>query len=360
MNPRLGVVFLLAYAAAALVASGCSKNSAAPSPVPSPSPTGSVAPDTLYVQDATSRSVRAYRGASGINGAAAAFETLPTNDTTNPDVVYSSAFDTLWYPVAYAPPTFTGNQSTPINVWFAASTKNGKNPDAAVPFTNSGGAAAYDSTHDFLYVSQVNSSAVQIFASAHSLGMAGNTAPAGAVTLVISDPGASSGTQPRAQEMLYDAGADRLYASDDGTVVAVFDAFGTAAAAAAASHTTISLNATREISGLYQPDGLAYNPSSDTLFVAELIRKQIDVIKGASAANGPNTHTTTITGFSSPGGLAYDGVRDILFVYDPINIDVLPNATAAAGALTGVPNRRVIFDSTIALSGFGIAVDTTH
>ncbi|MDQ2817328.1 MAG: hypothetical protein M3T49_03845 [Candidatus Eremiobacteraeota bacterium] len=360
MNPRFSVSALAALAIAAVAAQGCSKGSSTPTPVPSATISGSPAPDTLYVQDATSRSVRGYRNASGINGAANPFETLPTNDTTNPDVVYSPVFDTLWYPVAYAPPTFTGNQSTPINVWFAASAKNVKNPDAVVPFTNSAGAAAYDATHDFLYVAQVNSATVQIFASAHTLGMAGNTAPAGGITLGITDTGSGTGQPPRAQEMLYDAASDRLFVSDQGTVVAVFDAFGATAAAAAASHATVPLSASREISGLYQPDGLAYNASADTLFVAELVRKQITIIKGASVANGPAGHSTTITGFNSPGGLAYDSVRDILFVYDPIDIDVLPNATAAAGALTAVPNRRVIFDSTIALSGFGIAVDTTH
>ena len=360
MNPRLGVAFLLAGTIAAAAVGGCSKGTSSVAPAPSPTASSSPAPDTLYLQDATTRTVRGYRNASALRGPAAPFLTLPTADTTNPDVVYSPLFDTLWYPVAYAPLTFMGDRSTPIDVWTAASTKDGRNPDAAVPFSNSAGAAAYDQTHDLLFVAQVNTNAVQIFASAHTLGSGGNTAPAGSITLIMTDPGIGSSGPPRAQEMFYDAVRDRLFVSDNGTIVAVFDAFGSTANSAAISRTNVPLTASRQISGLFLSYGLAYNPTADILFVVEASQKQIDVIHAASSLNGPAGHTQTITGFNTPSGLAYDAVRDILFVYDPINVVVLPTATTAAGTFAAVPNERSFFDVAAAISGFGIAVDTTR
>jgi len=57
--------------------------------------------------------------------------------------------------------------------------------------------------------------------------------------------------------------------------------------------------------------------------------------------------------------LGYDAVRDILFVYDS-DVFVYPNATTASGNQLAWPNRRVIFDASTGLSGFGIYIDTTH
>lgn len=343
MNPRLGIALFAACSLAAAAIAGCGKyGTSATAPAPSPSPSGSLAPDTLYVQDATSRTVRVYKGASQLNGGAFAAATLPTSDNANPDVVYSPALDILWYP----------NQTTnQVDVWCAASTDNGKAPNNMVPLASQEGTAAYDPNHNLLYVAQNTTNVVTVYKNASS--MCSGVPAATTVALNIVD-GTLPGT-PRPQELLYDPVSDRLFASDAGAVVAEFDGFGAAVVGGATA-----LAANREIGGLFSPDGLAYNAAQDTLWVVELNKKQVDVIKGASTVNGPDAHTRTITGFSSPTGEAYDAVRDILFVYDQLDIFVFPNATTAAGSRDSVPNRRVIFDNSVALSGFGMAVDTTH
>lgn len=358
MNPRVGfAAFLICGLAASVVA--CRGYAVAPTGTPAPVRSPSPAPDTLYVQDSSSRSVRVYKNASQLSGVAVALETLPTSDITSPDVVFSPLHDVLWYPRAYPSLTFTGNISTPILVWDSASTKNGKNPDATVAFMNSEGTATYDVTHDLLFVAEVTDNIVHIFASAHLL--TSSSTPAATVALVMVDAQASP--MPRPQELFYDATNDRLFVSDDAAVVGVFDGFGAKANAAAIAHSSISVTANRQMTGLFSPDGLAYNAAADVLFVAEDSKKQIVVIHSASTFSGGVGHSQTITGFvTGPTGLAEDAVRDILFVYDPVQVGiwVIPNATAAGGAVQSVPNRRTFFDASSALSGFGLFVDTTH
>jgi len=349
MNPRLGVCIVLACAIAAAVAAGCNKSSnVSPTPSPTPTPTG---PDTLYVQDGGSKTIRVYKHASGLNGVAVATATLPTSDVSNPDVVYNPAFDVLWYPSAYPNPSLGPPASTPIRVWDAASTKNGANPDQLVPYTNGAGTATYDSVRDFLYVANINGPTIQVYSSAHLMTSA--SVPAANVTLTITDGGC--GCTPRPQEMLYDPVNDRLFVSDLGTVVAVFDGFG---AAALGGGTRV---ANREILGLNSPDGLAYSPGNDVLYVGEISRKQIDVIHNASTANGPNGHGQVINAFQTgPTGMAYDGPRDLLYVYDPLQIWVIPAPAAASGNVNSIVNRHQFFDSATTLVGFGLSVDTTH
>lgn len=357
MNPKLGIAVTCACVALLMAGGGCSKSSTGTTPTPAPVVTGSAAPDTLYVQDNGSKSVRVYRGASLLNGAATAIESLPTSDISNPDVIYSPVFDVLWYPSAYPNATLGPPVSTPIKLWTAASTKNNMNPDQQVPYSNGAGTATYDSVNDLLYVANVNGSTIQIYKNAHLL--TGASLPSANITLIITDSGVS-GT-PRPQEMLLDPASGRLFVSDEGSVVAVFDNFAATALSAANSGTSISVPASREILGLSSPDGLAYSPSNDILFVGEISRRQIDVIHNASTFSGPQGHTQTITNFSTgPGGMAYDAVRDLLFIYDPIAINVLPNPETASGAFANIPNRRQFFDTLVPLSGFGIAVDTTH
>lgn len=346
MNPRFGVALLIACSVGALAIAGCYSNAGtAPAPSPSPSVSGSLPPDTLYVQDATSRTVRVYKGASQINGAAFPVETLPTSDVAQPDVVYSPLLDILWYP----------NQSiNPVNqvwTWCTASNANNMPPNSMNPLANLEGAAAFDSVHGFLYVAQNTSNVITVYRNAPALC---STAPITTNAQLNIVDGTIVGT-PRPQEMLYDAANDRLFVGDNGAVVAQFDTFG---ARVLAGITTFAPS--REISGLFSPDGLGYNAPQDTLWIVELNLRQVDVIKQASTKNGPDAHSQTITGFSSPTGAAYDAVRDILFVYDQLNVFVFPNATTAAGNRDSVPNRRVIFDGLVAISGFGLAVDTTR
>ena len=218
-----------------------------------------------------------------------------------------------------------------------------------------------------LYVPINSSAAVEIYASASTLGTGGNTAPAASATLTINDPGIQYPGPPRPQELYYDKTRDILFVSDFGTVVAVFDNFGAQALAAAMSHTNINLTANNEITGLVQTDGMAYNTSQDILFLVADQHGQLSVIQSASTTNGPAGHIQLVTGYSNPKGLAYDDIRNILFVYDPGNpngqgqILSYPNATTLAGNQHSWAGRKGFVDSFVpSLSGFGIAVDETH
>ncbi len=344
----MGACIVAACAAIVTLASCNNRTATSPTPAPTPVVTG---PDTLYVQDASSKTVRVYKHASSLNGVAFASATLPTSDASNPDVIYNVPFDVLWYPSAYPLPTVGPPQSTPIKIWDAASTKNGQDPNVLVPYSNGQGTAAYDSVHDLLFVANINGPTLQVYSSAHLMTSA--STPAANVTLGITDGGVS-GT-PRAQELLYDPVNDRLFASDLGTVVAVFDNFGSTALGGG------TRTANREILGLNSPDGLAYSPGNDVLYIGEISRKQINVVHNASTANGPNGHGQVIDSFATgPTGLAYDQVRDLLFVYDPLQIWVIPAPGAASGNVNNIQNRHQFFDSSTTLVGFGLAVDTVH
>jgi hypothetical protein len=353
MNPRLGVCIAAASAAIIAALTGCNYGTTSTSATPTPIPTSG--PDTLYVQ--SSKVVLVYKHASVLNGVAFASSTLPTSDVSNPDIVYSPTNDVLWYPSANPHQTPGPAISTPIEVWTAASTKNGMNPDQLVPYTDGQGAGDYDSVHDLFFVSNTDGPVVQVYANAHL--MTSVSLPATNLTLKIID-GGIAGT-PRPQEMLYDPVNDRLFVSDYGTAVAVFDAFGSTAQSAAISHTNMTLTANRTLYGLFSPNGMAYAAATDTLFVAEPGRKQLDVIHNAGTKSGPVGHAQTISSFSTgPTGLAYDNVRDLLFAYDPLQIWVIPAPGVASGPVNDIVNRRAFFDSAVELVGFGLAVDTTH
>ena len=365
MTPRSGIALLFVFAAAASVAVGCSKStSATPTPVASVSP--SPFPDTLYVQDVTSKSIRIYKNASGANGFSAASSTLSASTVSINDVVYSPDKNVVWMPFCAGKPC--PGTSGPINVYAGANTlPNNSGPTSTVTLANINGAAAYDDNNDLLYVPVNNSAAVEIYASASTLGTGGNTAPAASATLNITDPGIQYPGPPRPQELYYDKARDLLFVSDFGTVVAVFDNFGAQALAAAMSHTNINLTANNQITGLVQTDGMAYNSAQDILFLVADQHGQLSVISQASTTNGPAGHVQLVTGFAIPKGLAYDDIRNILFVYDPGNpfsegqILSFPNATTLAGAQNQWKGRKGFVDSFVSsLSGFGIAVDETH
>src|SRR6202165_3055352 len=360
MSPKLGITVMVACCGIALFNSSCS-NYAAPRPVPSPTPASSAGPDRVYVQDTGSKTIRVYKGGSTNNGLVVPIASLPTSDGSQPDVVYSPTFDVLWFPSAYPLQTFSGPLPTPIRVWTATTTKNNVNPDQLVPFIDGAGAAVYDSVNDLLYVATIDGPTLAIYSSAHL--MTSTSTPAAIITLVITD---GSILGPRPIEMVLDTATGRLFASDLGAVVATFDNFAATAAAAAASHTNVTVPANREIAGLNQPDGMAYSPANDILYIGEHNFRQIDVIHGASTFNGPAGHSQVITGFGSgPSGIAFDAARDLLFVYDPNNgagggIDVLPAPEVATGNVNNIPNKRAFFDNQVPLSGFGVAVDTTR
>jgi hypothetical protein len=364
MNPRLGICFTVACMVAAGGAYGChSSTSTSPSPTPTATGTG---PDTLYVQTAqsnTSGQVRVYQHASTANGFITAAAVLPTSDVSNPDVVFSPLYNVLWYPSAYPSQQNKGSLSTPVRVWNNPIGEGGQNPNALVAYKDGQGTATYDVTHDLLFVANIDGPTIQVFATAHS--MNSSSAPAANITLGITD--ASVVGTPRAVEMLYDPVNDRLFATDLGQVVAVFDNFGTQAETAVLSSTNPTIPASREMSALFAPQGMAYDPVNDVLYVSEhhLVNGQtigrIDVVQKASTASGPVAHNQIINGFTSgPAGMTYDGVRDLLFAYDGSVIWVIPNAQNASGNVANITNHREIGDASVNLSGFGISVDTTH
>jgi hypothetical protein len=364
MNPKLGICFALACIIAAGGAYGC-HSSTSSSPTPTPTATGT-GPDTLYVQTAqssTSGQIRIYEHASSLNGGVVASTVLPTSDISNPDVVYSPLYNVLWYPSAYPGQKSGGNYSTPIRIWTNPTADGGMNPNVLVPYTNGQGTATYDVTHDLLYVANVNGPTIQVFANAHS--MSASSVAAANITLTITD--ASAPGTPRAAEMLYDPVNDRLFASDLGQVVAVFDNFGAQAETAVTDSTNPTIPASREMTALFAPQGMAYSASNDILYVSEhhLINGetigQIDVVHHASTANGITAHGQVINGFTSgPSGMTYDSLRDLLFVYDGSEIWVIPHPEVASGSVTSITNHRVISDQSVLLSGFGITVDITH
>lgn len=361
MNPRIGITAVLASCAIALALAGCSKNSST-TPQPSPTPVPSAGPDTVFVDTVSSGSgsVRVYKGGSTDNGIVNPVATLSTSEGSQPDVVYSPLYDVLWVPAAYPQQSFTGPLPTPIRVWTSASTRTSSDSPMLVPYTDGAGAAVYDSVHDLLYVANIDGPTIDIYASAHL--MTPSSTPAARITLTITD---GSILNPRPIEMALDdrAAGGRLFVSDEGAVVAVFNGFAAIAANAAASRTNTTVPANQEISGLFQPDGMAYSAGNDILYVGEHNFRQIDVVHSASTFNGPVGHGQVINNFASgaPTGLAYDGTRDLLFAYEPgVGIDVIPNPGVASGNVNAIANKRTFFDSLVALSGFGIAVDTTH
>jgi hypothetical protein len=363
MNPKLGICFALACIIAAGGAYGChSAASSSPTPVPTATGTG---PDTLYVQTAESSisgQIRIYEHASSLNGSVVATTVLPTSDISNPDVVFSPLYNVLWYPSAYPSQVGGGNYNTPIRIWDDPIADGGMNPNVLVPYKNGQGTATYDVTHDFLYVASVNDT-IQVFANAHS--MTASSVAAANITLTITD--ASAPGTPRAAEMLYDPVNDRLFASDLGQVVAVFDNFGAQAEMAVMNSTNPTIPANREMTALFAPQGMAYSASNNILYVSEhhLINGQtigqIDVVHNASTANGITAHGQVINDFTSgPSGMTYDSLRDLLFVYDGSVIWVIPHPEVASGAVMSITNYREITDESVPLSGFGITVDTTH
>ena len=367
MTPRSGIALLFVFSAAAIGAiGGCSNYASTTTPTPVSSVSPSPFPDTLYVQDTTSRSIRVYKNASGSNGFSSSSAQLSAPTTAFVDVVYNPAKDVLWVPFCAGAPC--PGTSGPVDVWAAASTLKNGGPTSSVTLPNINGAAAYDETHDLLFVTVNNAPIVQIYSSASTLGTGGNTVPATSATLQINDPQIQySPPPPRPQELYYDKARDLLFASDYGTVVAEFDNFGAQAAAAAASHTPLTLPPSREITALVKTDGMAYNSAQDILFVVADQSGQLTVISQASVTNGPAGHAQLVTGFANAKGVAYDDVRNILFVYDPGDpggageILSYPNATTLAGNQAGWAGRKAFVDAFVSgLSGFGISIDTTH
>ncbi len=366
MTPRSGIALLFVFSAlAAFAVNGCGKSSGAtPTPVASVSP--SPFPDTLYVQDLTSKRIRIYENASGANGFAAANLTLVASTLSLNDVVYSPDKNVLWMPSCAGKPC--PGVSGPIYVYAQPTAlPNNSGPTSTVSLAAVDGAASYDDNHDLLYVVTNNSTAIQIYANASTLGTAGNTQPAASASLTMNDPQIQYSPPPRAQEIYYDKARDILFVSDFGSIVAAFDNFGAQAEAAAVSHTNINLTSSTQISGLLQTDGMAYNSAQDILFVVSDQHGQMTVIQQASTTNGPAGHAQIITGFSNPKGLAYDDIRNILYVYDPGDPDSqgqilsYPNATTLSGNQHNWAGKKGFVDSFVSsLSGFGIAVDETH
>jgi hypothetical protein len=357
MNLRVGYAVLVAGMALAALAVGCTNSSTSSTPTPTPTASGTIAPDTLWLQDSTSKTVRTYVGASALNGSVIATAALPTSDTGNGDVAYDPATNTMWYPnqTVPAPPPNT------IDIWTMASTRNNVLPTFVIGpngnTQNLEGAAAFDPIHNLLYIAFNTSNTIDVYTNATA--MTNLSTPAGHITLNMVDGGVL-GT-PRPQELLYDPVHDIMFVNDNGTVCAKFSSFFATKASLAIGGATIPATSTSQISGLALGNGagLAYNSALDILFVTEVTPPEVNIIKSASSFNGATTHVQTLTGFSQPKGLAYDSIRDILFVYDSA-VFVFPNGTTASGSQLSWPNRRVIFDASTGLSGFGIYVDTTH
>ena len=355
MNSRLGIacLFVSALIAMAMAGVGCYKSSTVVNALPSPSPCGSICPDTLFVQTSNvPKAIREYKGVSKNFGALIASATFPTSNISNPDVVYDKVTDTLWFPEA------NGNAGTNILIWSPTAMLDGKNPSVVVPFPNSEGTAAYDPNHDLLFAAVDTGPDVAVFHNATA--MTSSSMPTAVMDMQINDPTAPS-PGPRPQEIFYDPGTDRLFASDNGSDVLVFDNFG-ATAAAAIGPTNIAPS--RYITGFFSPDGLAYAPMpSDVLFVGEQrVPGDVIVVSSASTFSGNVSHSQQVTGFSKPGGMQYESVRNLLFVYDTSPVYVLDGALTISGNLNSLLAEgtvKTIFDASgESNEGFGLALIT--
>jgi len=367
MTPRSGIALFFAFSLFAVFAEGgCGKYGTTPTPTTIPSGTVSPFPDTLFVQDTSSKTIRIYENASGHNGFAFANLTLSAPTVSLNDVVYSPDKNVLWMPSCAGRPC--PGVSGPIDVYaMPTALPNNSGPTSVVSLANINGAAAYDDNNDLLFVLVNNAPVVQIYQNASTLGTGGNTQPVASATLNMTDPQIQYSPPPQPQEIYYDKTRDILFVSDFGSIVAAFDSFGAQAEAAVVAHTNINLSSSTQITGLLQTDGMAYNSSQDVLFVVSDQHGQLTVLSQASTTNGPAGHAQVVTGFANPKGLAYDDIRNILFVYDPGNplgqgqVLSYPNATTLSGHQNNWKGRKGFVDSFVpSLSGFGIAIDETH
>jgi hypothetical protein len=179
-----------------------------------------------------------------------------------------------------------------------------------------------DAANNRLYIANAGAANILVFDNASGLTGNVNTGP----TRVI-----SSANLVTPADIALDKVRDLLFVADN-LEVAVFGA---------ASTTNGSTPALRVIQLTFTPGAILSDGANDRLFIADPSSNTIDVVDGASIANGPLTPTRTISGpasqLSQPNGMVIDGAgRLIVSNFSPPSITIYGNAASANTPVTPV------------------------
>lgn len=212
---------------------------------------------------------------------------------------------------------------------------------------NGPGGISVDPGRDLLYVGNINSNAVTVYAGASLL--TGNTAPTRQITGLNNTP----------YGLVVEPDSDRLYVSLSGTSsIGVWDAASTLNGAVAP---------VRQIVGaatlLATPDGLAVDPVADILYVADQ-GGQVLGFANASAANGNVAPGQTLSGVTttlgSPRGVAVDSSRQILYCADFANNSLCAFLNSRTVTGNVAPSSRIVGPNTLLNAPTGLALDPTR
>jgi DNA-binding beta-propeller fold protein YncE len=164
----------------------------------------------------------------------------------------------------------------------------------------------------------------------------------------------SSANLVRPVDVALDPAKDLLYVADS-LEVAVFGSASTA---------NSSTPALRVIQLTFTPGAILVDSNSDRLFIADPSTNTIDVVDGASIANGPLTPTRTIAGgntqLSAPNGLVIDGAgRLIVSNATSASITIYNNASATTTSGNLTPAGVISGTNTTMKSPAQMAIDPT-
>jgi 6-phosphogluconolactonase (cycloisomerase 2 family) len=202
-----------------------------------------------------------------------------------------------------------------------------------------------DAPNNRLYIANSGAGNILVFDNASTLTGNVNVAPTRAISSVnLTGP----------VDVARDSAKDLLYVADN-LEVAVFGA---------ASTINGSTPALRVIQLTFTPGAILSDSTNDRLFIADPTTNTINVLDGASIANGPLTPTRTITGpftqLNGPGGLIIDGAGRLIVSnsFTP-SITIYNNAAAASTAGNVSPVAVMSGSNTTLSSPAQLAIDPT-
>lgn len=202
-----------------------------------------------------------------------------------------------------------------------------------------------DAPNNRLYIANSGAANILVFDNASTLTGNVNVAP----TRVI-----SSANLTGPVDVARDSVKDLLYVADNLEVVV----FG------AASTTNGNTPALRVIQLAFTPGAILSDANNDRLYIADPTNNVVDVLDGASLANGPLTPTRTITGgatqLNGPGGLIIDGAGRLIVSNSLTpSITIYNNAAATATAGNVTPVAVISGNNTTLSSPAQLAIDPT-
>lgn len=180
-----------------------------------------------------------------------------------------------------------------------------------------------------LYVTDFNAPAISVFNDAGSIN--GNIYP---------NTRLSGGALNYPWRPQLDKASDRLYVSDEGNDIFIFNNASTLSALAAPARTISGANTT-----FNNPTGMFLDTVNDRLYVANFYGASVLVFNNASTINGNVAPSRTISGakttFQNPIDVWVDTARDILYVYERGSKSLLAfdNASTVNGNVA--PSRTI-------------------